>query len=61
MYDVYVDTAVYLDIVDVVQSVGTWFNVQSLIAILDANDVADLAAHTSNAQQPFYKVLIGCG
>ena len=64
MYDeVYSDTAVYLD-VDVVQSVDTECNVQSVSAIFgftDANDFADLAAHISNVQQPSYGVLIGCG
>lgn len=65
MYDeVYSDTAVYLDVEDVVQSVGTECNVESVSAIFgftDANDFADLAAHISNVQQPSYGVLIGCG
>ena len=65
MYDeVYGDTAVYLDVEDVVQSVGTECNVQSISAVFgftDANDFADLAAHISNVQQPSYGVLIGCG
>ena len=64
VYDeLYGDTAVYLDVEDVVQSVGTEFNVESVSALFgftNANDYADLAAHLSNAQQPLYAVLIGC-
>lgn len=65
MYDeVYGHTVVYLDVEDLVQSVGTECNVQSVNAIFgftDANDFADLVAHISNVQQPSYRVLIGCG
>ena len=57
-------TAVYLDVEDAVQSVGTEFNVESVSAFFgdtNANDYADLAAlHLSNVQQPSYGVLIGC-
>ena len=57
-------TAVYLDVEDAVQSVGTEFNVESASAICgytNANDYADLAAlHLSNVQQPSYGVFIGC-
>lgn len=64
MYDeLYGDTAVYLDVEDVVQSVGTECNIESVSAIFgftDANDFADLAAHISNVQQPSYGVLIAC-
>ena len=52
MYDeLYGDTAVYLDVEDVVQSVGSEFNVESVSALFgftNANDYADLAAHLSN-------------
>ena len=60
----YGDTAVYLDVEDVVQSVGTESNVQSISASVGFTNVhvfADLAAHVSNVQQPCYGVLIGCG
>lgn len=60
----YGDTAVYLDVEDVVQSVGTDCNVQSISASVGFTNVhgfADLAAHVSNVQQPCYGVLIGCG
>ena len=53
------DTAVYLNVEDVVQSVGTEFNVESVSALFEftnANDYADLAAHLSNVQQPSYGV-----
>ena len=57
-------TAVYLDVEDAVQSVGTEFNVESVSAICgytNAHDYADLAAlHLSNVQQPSYGVFIGC-
>ena len=64
VYDeLYGDTAVYLDVEDVVQSVGTEFNVESVSALFgftNANDYADLAAHLSNVQQPSFGILIGC-
>ena len=64
VYDeLYGDTAVYLDVEDVVQSVGTDFNVESVSAIFgftDANNYADLAAHLSSVQQPSYGILIAC-
>lgn len=53
--------AVYLDVEDVVQSVGTECNLQSVISMFsftDANDFADLAACIRNVQQPSYGVLI---
>ena len=49
MYDeLYGDTAIYLDVEDVVQSVGTEFNVESVSALFgftNANDYAYLSAH----------------
>lgn len=51
--------AVYLD---VVQSVGTECNLQSvssMFSFADANDFADLAAYIRNVQQPSSGVLIG--
>ena len=60
----YGDTAVYLDAEDVVQSVGTECNVESISASVGFTNVhgfADLTAHVSNVQQPCYGVLIGCG
>ena len=64
MYDeLYGDTAVYLDVEDVAQSLGTDCNIQSISATAgfsNANDFADLAAHVGNVQQPSYGVLIGC-
>lgn len=61
--ELYGDTAVYLDVEDVVQSLGTDCNIQSISATAgfsNANDFADLAAHVGNVQQPSYGVLIGC-
>ena len=61
--DLFCDTAVYLDVEDVVQAVGIQCNVQSVGVIFgftDANGFADLAAHLSNIQQLSYGVLIGC-
>lgn len=55
------DTAVYLDVEDVVQASGTECNVQSVSAIFgfnNANGFADLAAHLGNVLQPSYGVLI---
>lgn len=64
MYDeLYGDTAVYLDVEDVAQSLGTDCNIQSISATAgfsNVNDFADLAAHVGNVQQPSYGVLIGC-
>jgi len=64
MYDeLYGDTAIYLDVEDVAQSLGTDCNIQSISATAgfsNANDFADLAAHVGNVQQPSYGVLIGC-
>lgn len=60
--DVYGDTAVYLDVEDVVQTVGTECYLQSVSSIFgytDANDFPDLAACIRNVQQPSYGVLIG--
>ena len=54
--------AVYLDVEDVVQSVGTECNLQSVSSMFsctDANDFADLAAYIRNVQQPSSGVLIG--
>ena len=56
--------AVYLDVEDVVQSVGTECNLQSvssMFSFADANDFADLAAYIRNVQQPSSGVLIGWG
>ena len=62
VYDeLYGDTAVYLDVEDVVQSVGTDFNVESVSAIFGFTDAnADLVAHLSSVQQPSYGILIAC-
>ena len=49
------DTAVYIDVEDVVQASGTECNVQSVSAIFgfnNANEFADLAAHLRNVLQP---------
>lgn len=61
--DLFGDTAVYLDIEDVAQSLGTDCNVQSISAIFgftNANDFADLVLHVANVQQPSYGVIIAC-
>lgn len=54
--------AVYLDVEDVVQSVSTECNLQSvssMFSFTDDNDFADLAAYIRNVQQPSSGVLIG--
>lgn len=64
LYDeLYGDTAVYLDVEDVAQSLGTDCNVQSISAIFGftyANVFADLVLHVSNVQQASYGVIIAC-
>ena len=64
MYDeLFGDTAVYLDVKDVVQSVGAECNVQSLSSVFgftNANNLADLVLHVTNVQQASYGCLIGC-
>ena len=55
------DTAVYLDVDDIVQAAGTECKVQSVSAIFgfnNANGFAGLAAHLRNVLQPSYGVLI---
>lgn len=59
--DLFGDTAVYLDVEDIVQAAGTECKVQSVSAIFgfnNANGFADLAAHLRNVLQPSYGVLI---
>ena len=61
--DLFGDTAVYLDVEDVAQSLGTDCNVQSISTIFgfsNANDVADLVLHVTNVQQLSYGVIIVC-
>lgn len=61
--DLFGDTAVYLDVEDVAQSLGTDCHVQSISAIFgftNANDFANLVLHVSNVQQPSYGVIIAC-
>lgn len=64
MYDeLFGDTAVYLDVEDVVQSLGAECNVQSLSSVFgftNANNFADLVLHVTNVQQASYGCLIGC-
>ena len=64
MYDeLFGDTAVYLDVEDVVQSLGTECNVQSVSAVFgftNANNFADLVLHVSNVQQTSYGCFTGC-
>lgn len=62
--DIYKDTAVYLDVDDVVQSVGTECHVQSTSQVFDFTDLhnfAALKAHIDSSQKPCYGVMIGCG
>lgn len=64
LYDeLYSETAhVYLDVDDVVQSVGTEFLVQStspIVGFTNSIDFVDLITHISNFQQPSYGVIIG--
>ena len=57
------DTAVYLDVEDVVQSLGAECNVQSLSSVFsftNANNLADLVLHVTNVQQASYGCHIGC-
>ena len=68
VYDeLYGDTAVYLDVEDVVNEVGHDFHVQSanqLVGFTSANDYSDLLDHISgamhNSTTDLYGVLIGC-
>jgi len=64
LYDaLFGDSAVYLDVEDVAQSLGSDCKVESISAIFgftNANDVADLVLHVSNVQQPSYGVIIVC-
>lgn len=68
VYDeLYGDTAVYLDVEDVVTEVGHDFHVQSanqLVGFTSANDYSDLVDHISgamhNSTTDLYGALIGC-
>lgn len=68
IYDeLYGDTAVHLDVEDVVNEVGQDFHVQSanqLVGFTSANEYSDLVGHISGAMHSsttdLYGVIIGC-